>query len=323
MAKVNSFIGIEFDSHEIRAVELTKGSDGSAKVSAFGKKQLSENVITGGIIADSPLFVSSMGELLKNGGFNLASPAVIGVNNENVIMRYATFPKVPDDKLKGVITMQAQDFIPVPVTELELDFVVIDETVDDDDQPAINVLLVGARKTMIQNLITNFEETKLTVTDIDSAFLAWARAAMEKIAEDETVGLLKLNDDVLNFVAVSGKEIKMVRSINIPDRASVEVKRAFNAADNILDSELDTIADLLYSELSSSINYYQMQTGAIISSVLFSSSTVLESKILERLSAKAYVPLTIPELCDEYTYGDFNASDYASCISLAKAAMEG
>ena len=323
MAKVNSFIGIEFDSHEIRAVELTKGSDGSAKVSAFGKKQLGDNVITGGVIADSPLFVSAMGELLKNGGFNLASPAIIGVNNENVIMRYATFPKVPDDKLKGVITMQAQDFIPVPVTELELDFVVIDETVDDDDQPAVNVLLVGARKVMIQNLITNFEETKLTVTDIDSAFLAWARAAMEKIGEDETVGLLKLNDDVLNFVAVSGKEIKMVRSINIPDRASVEVKRAFNAADNILDSELDTIADLLYSELSSSINYYQMQTGAIISSVYFSSSTVLEGKILERLSEKAYVPLTIPKLCEEYANGDFDSSVYASCISLAKAAMEG
>lgn len=323
MAKVNSFIGIEFDSHEIRAVELTKGSDGSARVSAFGKKQLGDNVITGGVIADSPIFVSAMGELLKNGGFNLASPAIIGVNNENVIMRYATFPKVPDDKLKGVITMQAQDFIPVPVTELELDFVVIDETVDDDDQPAVNVLLVGARKVMIQNLITNFEETKLTVTDIDSAFLAWARAAMEKIGEDETVGLLKLNDDVLNFVAVSGKEIKMVRSINIPDRASVEVKRAFNAADNILDSELDTIADLLYSELSSSINYYQMQTGAIISSVLFSASTVLESKILERLSAKAYVPLTIPKLCEEYANGDFDSSVYASCISLAKAAMEG
>lgn len=323
MAKVNSFIGIEFDSHEIRAVELTKGSDGSAKVSAFGKKQLSDNVITGGVIADSPIFVSAMGELLKSGGFNLASPAIIGVNNENVIMRYATFPKVPDDKLKGVITMQAQDFIPVPVTELELDFVVIDETVDDDDQPAVNVLLVGARKVMIQNLITNFEETKLTVTDIDSAFLAWARAAMEKIGEDETVGLLKLNDDVLNFVAVSGKEIKMVRSINIPDRASVEVKRAFNAADNILDSELDTIADLLYSELSSSINYYQMQTGAIISSVYFSSSTVLESQILERLSAKAYVPLTIPKLCEEYANDDFDSSVYASCISLAKAAMEG
>ena len=57
---------------------------------------------------------------------------VLGVNNENVIMRYATFPKVPDDKLKSVISMQAQDFIPVPVSELGLDFVVIDETTDDE-----------------------------------------------------------------------------------------------------------------------------------------------------------------------------------------------
>lgn len=322
MAKVNSAIGIEYNSHEIKAVELYKHTDGRCEIIAAGKEPLNESVIGNGVILDSSLFNSALSNLITNGKFNKMAPIVVGVNNENVIMRYATFPKVPDDKLKSVVTMQAQDFIPVPITELGLDFVVIDETTDDDDQPALNVLLVGARNTMLQNLLQNFDDAKLEVVDIDSSFLAWCRVAIEE-ETDDVFGFLCLTDDVLDFVAVADKEIKMVRSINIPDRAMVEVKKAFNNPTEVVTTEMEIIADLLYSELSSSMNYFQMQTGYMLSKVLFSASTDLEKQIAEQLAEKCYVPLEIPELCENYSKDSFNASEFAGCISLAKAALEG
>ena len=323
MAKVNSAIGIEYNSHEIKAVELYKNTDGSYDVIAAGKEPLDNNVMGNGIISDSTLFGAALNDLFTKGKFNKTAPIIIGVNNENVIMRYATFPKVPEDKLRGVVTMQAQDFIPVPISELGLDFVVIDETTDDDDQPALNVLLVGARNTMLQNLIQNFDEAKLEVVDIDSSFLAWTRVAIEEIAEDEVVGFLCLTDDVLDFVAIADKEIKMVRSINIPDRAMIEVKKAFNDPHEIITTEMEVIVDLLYSELSSSINYFQMQTGYRLSNVLFSAATELEKEIADKLAEKSYIPLTIPEFYKEYSKASFDASEFAGCISLAKAALEG
>lgn len=323
MAKVNSAIGIEYNSHEIKAVELYKHSDGRYDVIAAGKEPLDANVMGNGIILDNSLFGVALNNLITKGKFNKMAPIVVGVNNENVIMRYATFPKVPDDKLRGVVTMQAQDFIPVPVSELGLDFVVIDETTDDDDQPALNVLLIGARKLMLDNLIQNIEESKLEVVDIDSSFLAWCRVAIEETSEDEVFGFLCLTDDVLDFVAVADKEIKMVRSINIPDRAMVEVKKAFNDPYEIVTTEMEVIVDLLYSELSSSINYFQMQTGLILNKVLFSAATELEKEISEKLAEKSYVPLTIPEFCKQYSDASFDASEFAGCISLAKVALEG
>ncbi len=323
MAKVNSAIGIEYNSHEIKAVELTKNADGKYSVSAYGKEILDPNVMGNGIIVDNSLFSMALNDLMSRNKFNNNSPIVVGVNNENVIMRYATFPKVPEDKLRGVITMQAQDFIPVPIAELGLDFVVIDETTDDDDQPALNVLLVGARNIMLQNIIQNFEENKLQVVDIDSSFLAWSRIIIDNTNPDEVIGFMCLTDDVLDFVAIADKEIKMVRSINIPDRAVVEVKKAFNDPHEVITTEMDVIVDLLYSELSSSINYFQMQTGYMMSSVYFSAATELQKEILDRLSEKSYVPLVVPELYSEYSSSSFNASDYAGCISLAKVALEG
>ena len=323
MAKVNSAIGIEYNSHEIKAVELYKHSDGSFDVIAAGKEPLDNNVMGNGIIMDSTLFGVALNDLITKGNFNKNAPIIIGVNNENVIMRYATFPKVPEDKLRGVVTMQAQDFIPVPISELGLDFVVIDETTDDDDQPALNVLLVGARNIMLHNLIQNFDEAKLEVVDIDSSFLAWTRVAIEEMAEDDVIGFLCLTDDVLDFVAIADKEIKMIRSINIPDRAMIEVKKAFNDPHEIITTEMDVIVDLLYSELSSSINYFQMQTGYRLNKVLFSAATDLQKEFAEKLAEKSYIPLTIPEFYKEFSKASFDASEFAGCISLAKAALEG
>lgn len=323
MAKVNSAIGIEYNSHEIKAVELYKHSDGRLDVIAAGKEILDDNVMGNGIIMDSSLFGVALNDLITKGKFNKAAPVVVGVNNENVIMRYATFPKVPDDKLRGVVTMQAQDFIPVPISELGLDFVVIDETTDDDDQPALNVLLVGARNIMLENLTQIFEEVKLEVVDIDSSFLAWSRVAIEEAGEDEVFGFLCLTDDVLDFIAVADKDIKMVRSINIPDRAIVEVKKAFNNPSEIITTEMENIVDLLYSELSSSINYFQMQTGYMLNKVLFLAATDLQKDIAEKLAEKSYVPLEIPGFYKQYSEASFDASEFAGCISLAKVALEG
>lgn len=322
MAKVNSAVGIEYDSHEIRAVELTKNGDESYSVSAFGTKQYNDNMFSNGMIAEPALFAQTLNELITEGKFKVNLPTVIGVNNENVIMRYATFPKVPDDKLRGVITMQAQDFIPVPINELGLDFVVIDEDKDDDDQSVLNVLLVGARSIMLENIVTNFNNSKFELVDIDSAFLAWCRAAIEKNGE-ETIGFFKLTDDALNFVSIVDGDIKMVRSISIPDRASLEVKKAFNTSEDISDMQIQTIADFLYSELSSSINYFQMQGDKFIDKVLFSASCPIEKELLMRLSEKSFVPVSIPSFYEEYMTSEFNPARFAGCISLAKAALEG
>lgn len=323
MAKVNNAVGIEYNSHEIRAVELTKGADGSISVVSFGKERIKENIINDGIISDPNLFAEAIGNLFAVNKIKANAPIVLGVNNENVIMRYATLPKVPEDKLRDAILMQAQDFIPVPVNELTLDFINIDETVDDDDQPALNIMLVGARNTMIQNLLQSFSDGKMTVVDIDSAFLAWVRKAIEEAGEDEAFGYFALTDDVLNFVAIDNKNIKMVRSINIPDRATADVKKVFNNSSEMTDSEIENVVDLLYTELSSSINYFQMQTGIVLSKICFKVISRREEQLCEMLNQKSYIPLEIPKYYQEFATEEFRPANYVGCIELAKIALEG
>ena len=321
--KVNSAIGIEYNSHEIKAVELVKKPDGTLAVTAFSKEEIPEGVMFEGMISEPETFTAILKDLYTNGGFTEKAPVVVGVNNENVILRYATFPKVPDDKLRSVITMQAGDFIPVPVMELGLDFVVVNEAVDDDDQPIVNVLLIGARTPMLENLISCFNDTQFDVMDIDSSFLAWCRATMEKAVPDEIYGFLNLTDDVLNFVVIVEGDIKMVRSITIPDRAVLDVKKVFENPAEVTEEEIASVVDFMYSELSSSISYFQMQYGFQINKILLTASTAVENSLLEALNQKSYVPVELPKLYDEYMNNNFDPVGYSGCISLAKVALEG
>ncbi len=323
MTKVNSAIGIEYNSHEIKAVELLKKSDGTLEATAFGKEIIPAGVMNEGIIADEEAFTAALNNLFKSGGFTQNVPVIVGVNNENVILRYATFPKVPDDKLRNVITMQAGDFIPVPVAELGLDFVVINESNDDDDQPIVNVLLIGARTQMLENLVGCFNNSPFDVMDIDSSFLAWIRATIEEAVPDEIYGFLNLTDDVLNFVVIVENDIKMVRSIGIPDRAALDVRKVFENAEELTEEEIMTVTDFMYQELSSSISYFQMQYGYQINKIIFSASSAAQSKLLETLSEKSYVPLTLPNLYNNYMTNDFDPTGFTGCISLAKIALEG
>ena len=68
MAKVKSVIGLEVDSREIRAVEITRSS-GTYSILACGKAPLPEGTIEEGFIRDPDRFNVALTELLQSGGF--------------------------------------------------------------------------------------------------------------------------------------------------------------------------------------------------------------------------------------------------------------
>lgn len=326
MGKIKSVIGLEIDSSEIRAIEMSR-SNGIYSVHACGKIPLAEGVIEEGFVRDADAFNVSLTELFQNGGFK-ALDVTVGINNENVIMRYASFPKVPDDKLRNMVLLQAQEFIPIPVQEMEIDYVVAGEGVNDEDQPVVNVLIVAARRMMLEQIITILGASKLQVIDIDSSVLSICRA-LQDIAKDAKFALLNLTDDMLNFLVVEGAEISMVRSITIPERAVTAVKNLFKGSAGIpvADEDIEAVGALLASETASSISYYAMQNSENpIKNIYFVSSTNRDRELVAQISeVVSTIPAVVPEFYTEMDLGLETevVKEFAGCIGLAVQALEG
>ncbi|MBR5203455.1 MAG: pilus assembly protein PilM [Clostridia bacterium] len=323
MAKLKSVIGCEITANEIRAVEIAK-ENGAYKIMAMGYMPIEEGVVEEAYIRDSQKFVDAITDLISQGNFQTTDVA-IGVNNENVLMRYATFPKVDNDKLRNMIFLQAQEFIPIPIQEMEVDFIVAGEKQDDDGSQQVNVMLIAARKQMLEGYINNFTSAKLQVQEIDSSVLAYCRA-INDISNGARYGLVNLTDDVLTFIVVEGNEIIMVRSITITERNQKAVTNVFRGSrdKSYTEEDVETVKNYLMSETSSTISYYSMQNSKPIEKIYFIMNSPIAEDVVSAISSNIYVPIEVPTL-----YSDLQASsatnigEYASCIGIAISSLEG
>lgn len=326
MAKIKSVIGFEVDSMEIRAVELAKNNNGYA-VLACGKVALPDGVIEEGFVRDADTFSVKLNELLQKGNFK-STNVVVGVNNENVIMRYASFPKVPSDKLHNMVLLQAQEFIPIPVQEMEIDYVVAGEGVNDEDQPIINVLLIAARQNMLEQFIMLLNAAKLQVIDIDSSALSYCRA-LSAITADHKYAFLNLTDSIMTFLVIQGDEISMVRSISVPERSQQAVTEYFSGTKNgeISEENFEEVASLLASETASSVSYYTMQNMEHpIEKIYFVTDAGKAQELAERIEQTLYtIPVEVPKFYEKENFGlsQGERNEFASCIGLAMQALEG
>lgn len=323
MAKVKSIIGCEITTNEIRAVELTK-ADGAYSILAMGYIPLEEGIVEEGFIRDADRFNTAITELLSSGNFQTTDVA-IGVNNENLLMRYASFPKVDSDKLRNMVLLQAQEFIPIPIQEMEIDYVVAGETKDDGEAPQTNVMLLAARRQMLEGYINIFTASKLQVVEIDSSLLSYCRGINE-ICGGAKYGIVNLTDDVLNFIVVHGNEISMVRSITIPEKSQKVVSNIFKGSRDMSYSEedIETVISFLTSETSSTISYYAMQNSIPMEKIYFIMNSTAVGKVLPALRENLYMDVEIPNF-----YPALQAEttvplgEYAGCIGIAISSLEG
>lgn len=323
MAKFKSIIGCEITTNEIRAVELVK-ENGTHKILAMGYVPLEEGIVEEGFIRDADRFNDAITQLIASGNFQTTDVA-IGVNNENLIMRYASFPKVEGDKLRNMVLLQAQEFIPIPIQEMEVDYVVAGETTDDSDVVQTNVMLVAARKQMLEGYINIFTASKLQIQEIDSSLLSYCRGINE-ICEGKRYIVVNLTDDVLNFIVVQGDEIAMVRSITIPDKMRDEVNAIFknSRTGDYTEEDVSAVAGFLMQETSSTISYYSMQNSAPIEQAYLIVNSTATPSILTSLKENIYVPMEVPQFYPELQSASVTPlGEYASCIGIAISSLEG
>lgn len=323
MAKLKSIIGCEITTNEIRAVEIAK-ENGAYKILAMGYMPLEDGVVGEAFIRDNDKFNDAITQLIAQGNFQTTDVA-IGVNNENVLMRYATFPKVDNDKLRNMILLQAQEFIPIPIQEMEVDFVVAGETTDEDGSAQVNVLLIAARKQMLEGYINNFTASKLQVQEIDSSLLAYCRG-LNEISDGVRYGIVNLTEDVLNFIVVEGNEFSMVRSITITERNQKAVTSLFAGSrdKSYTDEDVETVSNWLMSETSSTISYYSMQNSKPIEKLYFIMNSSATERVVPAVAANIYVPMEVPQFYPNLQAGSVTPlGEYASCIGIAISSLEG
>ena len=104
-------------------------------------------------------------------------------------MRIIKLPQMNDKDLKSAVNFEAEQYIPLPLNEVNVSFQRLD--VDYADKAKINVQIVAARKTVLEKHIEILKKARLVPKAIEPETLALGRALGDTI--DNPAGSLVLD----------------------------------------------------------------------------------------------------------------------------------
>ncbi len=171
LSKKNQLIGIDIGSHSIKVAEIEDSKKGML-LKNFGMIGLPENAIVEGSIKEMEIVSSALKNLFDNLKIKNKNVA-ISISGYSVIVKKITVPKKEEEDLEESIQSESEQYIPFDINDVNLDFQILhlekEETEDEEKEELMDVLLVAAKKDIVEEYISLLHLTELNpiVLDID------------------------------------------------------------------------------------------------------------------------------------------------------------
>jgi type IV pilus assembly protein PilM len=191
-------VGLNIEPGLVAAVKVHVNGTICAERAAV--RPLDADVVREGEVVDVDALAESLRELFAGSG--LGKRVRLGVANQRTVMRTIDLPPVTDRKeLAAAVRFQAQDQVPMPLSNAVLDFFPLG-LVDTPAGSRQRVVLVAAQRDMVERLLSAARAAGLTPEGIDLSAFALIRSLHDR-AEGADGRALYLNVDGLTNLAIA------------------------------------------------------------------------------------------------------------------------
>jgi len=191
-------VGLDIQPGHVAAVQAQV--NGGITVKQAAGASLPADIVREGEVLDEGVLAETLRELFKDGG--LSRHVRLGVANQRTVLRTLDLPPVDDRKeIEAAVRFQAQDQVPMPLSNAVLDFHALG-IVETPDGPRQRVVLVAAQRDMIQRLLAAVRDAGLRPEGIDLSAFALIRSLYRPDPE-HSGRVLYLNVDGLTNMAIA------------------------------------------------------------------------------------------------------------------------
>src|SRR5580693_2432313 len=148
-SRSKQLVGLDIGSSGIKAVELTKSKKGY-QLTGFAYEALGPDAVVDGAIMDAPAVAESIKKTFLTAKFKPKGVAT-GVSGHSVIVKRVVVPAATSEEVEASIQMDAEQYIPFEIAEVNLDYEVVGPGMTSSDEAGMEVVLVAAKKDKIQN----------------------------------------------------------------------------------------------------------------------------------------------------------------------------
>ncbi len=312
MAKSKLAVGLDIGSSGVKLVQLKERKGGYA-LQAFGTAVLPPEAIVDGALMNSAAIVAAIQELVAKEKVKTKEVA-IGVRGHSVIIKKISLPRMTQEELDESIQWEAEQYIPFDVKDVNIDTQIL--TPEGDAAGQMDVLLVAAKKDMINDYTSVCAEAGLTATvvDVDAFAVQNAYEANYQLDPAETVVLINVGAAVANINILARGVTTFTRDITMGGNAfTEEIQKQLNISydeaealkvggqgetDAVVPQEVERViqgvADQLAGEIQRSLDFYAATAAdSRIARVYLSGGTARIPALFKVLEARAGVPVEI------------------------------
>ena len=195
-------IGIDISSTSIKLIELSRSGSGY-RVEHYGVEPLPANSITEKVISDVDAVGDSIRKAVKKAG-SKAKKCSLAVAGSAVISKVITMPSsLSDQDMEAQIQIEADQYIPYALEEVNLDFNVLGPTEGNPD--TVDVLLAASRSENVEMRVAAAEVAGLTpiVVDVEAYAIENIYPLLTDDIPDEgvdkTVGILDIGSTMTSL----------------------------------------------------------------------------------------------------------------------------
>jgi type IV pilus assembly protein PilM len=174
MAKrTKSLVGLDIDPSGVTAAEVRV--NGKITIERAAIAPLEAGIVRDGEITDTDGLAEAIRGLYRDHR-GLGKQVRVGVANQKIVVRVLDLPPIEDAKeLDAAVRFHAQDQLPMPLDQAVIDYQRLD-VVEGDGGPRQRVLLVAARRDMVDRVIAAVRAAGLRPAGVDLSAFAMIRA---------------------------------------------------------------------------------------------------------------------------------------------------
>ncbi|MFT5220071.1 MAG: type IV pilus assembly protein PilM [Planctomycetota bacterium] len=218
-------IGLDISSTSVKLIELSK-TGSTYRIEGIAVEPLPANAIVEKNVAE----VESVGESIKRA---LAKSKIksknvaIAVAGSSVITKKITMPaSLSEEEMEGQIQLEADQYIPYPLEEVNLDFQILG--ISEDNPETVDVLLAACRSENVDDRVAAVELAGLTakIVDIEAYTVETVFSVMAAQLPDEgvdkTVAIVDIGATMTSLSVIHNHKIVYTREQNFGGKQLTE-----------------------------------------------------------------------------------------------------
>lgn len=264
------FVGLELGQNKFRAVELKRIKGNKKELVRYSSEDSPPYSLSSDAQVDWAEISSVLDKFFSTAGFSSRN-VVSALPESQVFTRVITIPRMSKKELANAMKWEAEQYVPIPLSEVSFDYHIIDKS----DGDKMDVLLVAAPLTLTKKYLRIINDAHLRVVGLETESIATARSLVGLDSVSPTTMVVGIGAATTDISIVSRGNIRFTRSIsgggdalvralaqnlNFETERAEEYLRSYGLEESALEGKvvqaIRPVFDVIVSEVKRSIAYY-------------------------------------------------------------------